>query len=92
LKPEHVEKHLLVIGYDLDAVFFAAAGSRPGAPGCWRRPISRARSEISLRACGYRVWLPGEGRHNMQIECQNYAYEWGLDKPEIDHWIWPWRR
>jgi xylulose-5-phosphate/fructose-6-phosphate phosphoketolase len=26
---------------------------------------------------------------NMQIECQNYAYENGIDKPEIDNWTWP---
>ena len=26
---------------------------------------------------------------NMQIECQNYAYEHGVDKPEQDQWTWP---
>jgi xylulose-5-phosphate/fructose-6-phosphate phosphoketolase len=26
---------------------------------------------------------------NMQIECQNYAYEHGVDKPEADQWTWP---
>ncbi|HSZ55697.1 MAG TPA: phosphoketolase family protein [Tepidisphaeraceae bacterium] len=26
---------------------------------------------------------------NMQIECQNYAYEFGIDKPEADQWTWP---
>jgi xylulose-5-phosphate/fructose-6-phosphate phosphoketolase len=26
---------------------------------------------------------------NKQIECQNYAYEQGTDKPEIDQWTWP---
>jgi len=25
----------------------------------------------------------------MQIDCQNDAYEYGVDKPEIDQWIWP---
>ena len=25
----------------------------------------------------------------IQIECQNYACEHGVDKPEIDHWTWP---
>jgi xylulose-5-phosphate/fructose-6-phosphate phosphoketolase len=25
----------------------------------------------------------------MQIECRNYAYEHGIDKPEIDDWVWP---
>jgi xylulose-5-phosphate/fructose-6-phosphate phosphoketolase len=24
----------------------------------------------------------------MQIDCQNYAYEYGVDKPEIDQWTW----
>jgi xylulose-5-phosphate/fructose-6-phosphate phosphoketolase len=26
---------------------------------------------------------------NMQIECQNYAYEHGIDMPEVDQWKWP---
>lgn len=26
---------------------------------------------------------------NMQIECQNYAHEYGVDKPEAAHWTWP---
>jgi xylulose-5-phosphate/fructose-6-phosphate phosphoketolase len=26
---------------------------------------------------------------NMQIECIEYAYENGIDKPEIDQWVWP---
>jgi xylulose-5-phosphate/fructose-6-phosphate phosphoketolase len=26
---------------------------------------------------------------NMQIDCQQYAYEHGVDKPEIDDWKWP---
>jgi xylulose-5-phosphate/fructose-6-phosphate phosphoketolase len=30
-----------------------------------------------------------ERLRNMQIDCQNYAYENGVDKPEIDHWVWP---
>ncbi len=25
----------------------------------------------------------------MQIECQAYAYENGIDKPELDGWTWP---
>lgn len=24
-----------------------------------------------------------------QIDCQNYAYEHGIDKPEIEQWTWP---
>jgi xylulose-5-phosphate/fructose-6-phosphate phosphoketolase len=30
-----------------------------------------------------------EKLRNMQIECQNYAYEHGIDKPEVDQWTWP---
>src|SRR3989449_70705 len=30
-----------------------------------------------------------EKLRNIQIECQNYAYEHGVDKPEIDQWVWP---
>jgi xylulose-5-phosphate/fructose-6-phosphate phosphoketolase len=30
-----------------------------------------------------------EKLRNMQIDCQNYAYEHGVDKPEIDQWTWP---
>lgn len=30
-----------------------------------------------------------EKLRNTQIECQNYAYEHGIDKPEIDQWKWP---
>ncbi|MEN6386366.1 MAG: phosphoketolase family protein [Phycisphaerales bacterium] len=30
-----------------------------------------------------------EKMRNMQIDCQNYAYEWGIDKPEVDNWKWP---
>ena len=30
-----------------------------------------------------------EKLRNMQIECQNYAYENGIDKPEVDQWKWP---
>jgi xylulose-5-phosphate/fructose-6-phosphate phosphoketolase len=26
---------------------------------------------------------------NMQIDCMNYAYEHGIDKPEVDQWTWP---
>jgi xylulose-5-phosphate/fructose-6-phosphate phosphoketolase len=26
---------------------------------------------------------------NMQIECVDYAYEHGIDKPEVDQWTWP---
>jgi phosphoketolase len=25
----------------------------------------------------------------MQLECQAYAYENGIDKPEDDSWTWP---
>ena len=30
-----------------------------------------------------------EKLRNMQIECQSYAYEYGVDKPEVDQWTWP---
>jgi len=30
-----------------------------------------------------------EKLRNMQIDCQRYAYEHGVDKPEIDQWVWP---
>jgi xylulose-5-phosphate/fructose-6-phosphate phosphoketolase len=30
-----------------------------------------------------------EKLRSMQIECQHYAYEHGVDKPEIDQWKWP---
>jgi xylulose-5-phosphate/fructose-6-phosphate phosphoketolase len=26
---------------------------------------------------------------NAQIACRHYAYEHGIDKPEIVHWKWP---
>jgi xylulose-5-phosphate/fructose-6-phosphate phosphoketolase len=26
---------------------------------------------------------------NLQIECANYAYEHGVDKPEAANWKWP---
>ena len=30
-----------------------------------------------------------EQLRNRQIECQKYAYEHGIDKPEVDQWTWP---
>jgi xylulose-5-phosphate/fructose-6-phosphate phosphoketolase len=30
-----------------------------------------------------------EKLRDMQIDCQTYAYENGIDKPEIDQWTWP---
>ena len=30
-----------------------------------------------------------EQLRNMQIDCQQYAYEHGIDKPEVDQWTWP---
>jgi len=29
-----------------------------------------------------------EKLRNMQLECLEYAYEHGIDKPEVDHWTW----
>ena len=40
----------------------------------------------SLRVAGAHA---KEDMRNMQIECQNYAYEYGVDKPEVDQWRWP---
>lgn len=39
--------------------------------------------------------LPLRGAHakerlrRLQLECQSYAYEHGVDQPEIDEWTWP---
>jgi len=30
-----------------------------------------------------------EKLRNAQVNCQNYAYEHGVDKLEIDQWTWP---
>ena len=30
-----------------------------------------------------------EKLRNRQIECRNYAYEYGVDLPEEDNWVWP---
>ena len=32
---------------------------------------------------------PQEKLRTRQIECQNYACEYGVDKHEIDQWTWP---
>ena len=40
----------------------------------------------SLRVAGAHA---KEKLRNLQIECQNYAYEHGIDKPEVDQWKWP---
>ena len=40
----------------------------------------------SLKVAGAHV---KERLRDMQIECQNYAYENGIDKPEVDGWTWP---
>jgi xylulose-5-phosphate/fructose-6-phosphate phosphoketolase len=40
----------------------------------------------SLRIAGAHV---KEKLRNIQIACQNYAYEHGVDKPEVDQWTWP---
>ncbi len=26
---------------------------------------------------------------NQQIECRNYAHEYGIDKPDVAAWVWP---
>jgi xylulose-5-phosphate/fructose-6-phosphate phosphoketolase len=40
----------------------------------------------ALRVAGAGV---KEKLRDMQIDCQSYAYENGIDKPEIDQWTWP---
>jgi xylulose-5-phosphate/fructose-6-phosphate phosphoketolase len=30
-----------------------------------------------------------EKLRDMQIDCRNYAYEHGVDKPDVDGWTWP---
>ncbi|MGR6034065.1 MAG: phosphoketolase family protein [Candidatus Nitrosoglobus sp.] len=33
-----------------------------------------------------------EDLRDQQIECRNYAYEYGIDKPEVRDWRWPFPR
>jgi xylulose-5-phosphate/fructose-6-phosphate phosphoketolase len=40
----------------------------------------------SLRVAGAHA---KEKLRNLQLECQSYAYEHGIDKPEADGWMWP---
>jgi xylulose-5-phosphate/fructose-6-phosphate phosphoketolase len=40
----------------------------------------------ALRACGAHA---KEKLRVLQLECQAYAYEYGIDKPEMDGWTWP---
>ncbi|MDZ4141740.1 MAG: phosphoketolase family protein [Methylotenera sp.] len=40
----------------------------------------------SLQTIGAHVQ---EKLRNRQIECRNYAYEYGVDLPEEDNWVWP---
>ncbi len=30
-----------------------------------------------------------EKLRDMQIDCRNYAHEHGVDKPDVDNWVWP---
>jgi xylulose-5-phosphate/fructose-6-phosphate phosphoketolase len=30
-----------------------------------------------------------ETLRNMQIQSRNYAYEHGVDMPELSNWVWP---
>ena len=63
--------------------------ARPGDPEP-DRPLQpgdrRDRPRAALQVAGAHA---KELLRNMQIECQNYAYEHGIDKPEIDQWTWP---
>jgi xylulose-5-phosphate/fructose-6-phosphate phosphoketolase len=40
----------------------------------------------SLRVAGAHA---KEEFRNLQTDCQKYAYEFGIDKPEVDQWTWP---
>ena len=40
----------------------------------------------ALRVAGAHV---KQKMRDMQIECRNYAYEFGTDLPEVDGWTWP---
>ncbi|AEG02602.1 phosphoketolase family protein [Methylomonas methanica] len=40
----------------------------------------------SLKVAGAHV---KEKMRDMQIECRNYAYEYGADLPAADSWVWP---
>jgi xylulose-5-phosphate/fructose-6-phosphate phosphoketolase len=40
----------------------------------------------SLRVAGAHV---KEKMRDIQIDCRNYAYQYGTDLPEVDSWIWP---
>jgi xylulose-5-phosphate/fructose-6-phosphate phosphoketolase len=40
----------------------------------------------ALRVSGAHV---KEKLRDQQIECRNYAYEHGIDRPEDDQWQWP---
>jgi xylulose-5-phosphate/fructose-6-phosphate phosphoketolase len=41
--------------------------------------------DATLRVAGAHVKEEG----NIQIDCQNYAYEHGIDRSEMDQWTWP---
>jgi xylulose-5-phosphate/fructose-6-phosphate phosphoketolase len=30
-----------------------------------------------------------EKLRDMQIDCRNYAHAYGIDKPEVADWTWP---
>jgi xylulose-5-phosphate/fructose-6-phosphate phosphoketolase len=30
-----------------------------------------------------------ERYRDLQLDCRNYAYENGTDKPEVSNWTWP---
>lgn len=33
-----------------------------------------------------------EKMREKQFECRQYAYEYGIDAPEVDNWCWPFDR
>jgi hypothetical protein len=70
-------------------------------PGARRPPAFAGHPAVELRQYGVkptdgnvpRLQIIGahvkEKLRNMQIDCQNYACEFGVDKPEIDEWTCP---
>lgn len=53
------------------------------------------RYSLAIDVINYVPRLQTSGAHakqqfiDQQIDCKNYAYREGVDKPEIDQWVWP---
>jgi len=91
----YVHLNRLIVKHDLDVIFLTGPGH--GAPGVIGPAyLEGTDSEVypnksTRRECGSssRNSRFPAGLRNMQIDCQQYAYEHGEDKPEIDQWKWP---